>query len=592
MTTSCAGANTAQAAHHGFLPSGLADASAYNFQSLIDGGSDGSGDSLALVEFSNYTKSAVATYQTCFGTSVPVTNYNVSGGTTDLSGDAEVALDEEIAATAAPGLDHIYTYIAPNGAGFSTVLDRIVSDASTLGTNEISISWDLCEPFMDPSDLAASDSEFQLAAAAGISSFAAAGDDGSFGCHGYTGLHVDYPASDPYVTAVGGTTLRTSPSRSEVTWGQPDTGSGGAGGGGVSEVFPMPSWQTGTAVTSNPAYCGQTTRMCRELPDVSLDANPNTGYVVNVKGSWVQYGGTSASSPLLAAMTADANSYSLAHGGDRLGFASLFFYAHPGIMHDITSGTNNLGAGANYTAGPGFDLASGLGSPNGSDFATTLAASSSGSLSFDRTKLTAVESKGSVSATANVSLHGTLTNLDHPATVGRRVIMVYGLYKYQSKSYYVEYWVVTGTSGNWSVPVGTAAVKARMQWYASFPGEQGIEPAISAVQTLRVLPVLTTASSAHWNGLAYTASVKKTFTISGVAKPIMAGSTLTLQVKPSGGTVWHATAHKVKIAKNGKYSVALTFTSKVKQSYRWSYKGSTTGQWVSAVSPGRIFNVS
>ena len=87
------------------------------------------------------------------------------------------------------------------------------------------------------------------------------------------------------MTAVGGTSLRTGTSGTghETTWGTPNTGSGGAGGGGMSTYFPMPAWQTGAGVVnsfSNPALCGQTTTQCREVPDVSLDANPDTGYIV------------------------------------------------------------------------------------------------------------------------------------------------------------------------------------------------------------------------------------------------------------------------------------------------------------------------
>ncbi len=209
------------------------------------------------------------------------------------------------------------------------------------------------------------------------------GDSGSADCKPFTtstAATVDYPASDPAVTGVGGTTLKTSqtaPNR-ETTWGGPSATSGG--GGGVSHHFAMEDWQTGTGVVgpdSSPTPCGQTITNCREVPDIALDGNPNTGYVVKVTNGgtsvWGQVGGTSAAAPLMAAITAVANSASVAAGGQRLGPANEFLYAHPEIFHDVTLGTNGIaGADHAYSAGVGYDMASGLGSPDGVKFAQAL----------------------------------------------------------------------------------------------------------------------------------------------------------------------------------------------------------------------------
>ena len=319
-----------------YQPADFASSTGYNFQGLLDGGANGSGDALALVEFSNYSQADESTYQSSYGTSVPITDVMVNGGTTDTSGAVEVDLDQEVAATAAPGVDHIYTYIAdPSSGSFASVTDQILSDLPTTHTSEVSISWGECEAQADPAEIAASAYEYQLAAAAGLSVFAATGDSGSSGCPGSDALNVWYPASDPYVTAVGGTTLNIGLSGSdrETAWGSPDTGSGGGAGGGISTLFPMPDWQSNAGVVdstySSKSACGQVATYCRELPDVALDANPDTGYIVyycptpDCQGAgWTLLGGTSAGTPLLAAMTADANGYSLAHGGGRLGFAS------------------------------------------------------------------------------------------------------------------------------------------------------------------------------------------------------------------------------------------------------------------------------
>ena len=117
--TSCAGASQLQALGRGYQPAQLASSDGYDFQSLLDAGHAGQADTLALIEFSNYTRSNVAAYQACYGTSVPIIDVPVNGGTTDRSGAGEVQLDEEVAATAAPGLSHIYTYIAPNDGSTS-----------------------------------------------------------------------------------------------------------------------------------------------------------------------------------------------------------------------------------------------------------------------------------------------------------------------------------------------------------------------------------------------------------------------------------------------------------------------------------------
>jgi kumamolisin len=178
------------------------------------------------------------------------------------------------------------------------------------------------------------DAEFQLAKAAGLTVVAASGDTGSDDCGpGSHTYRVDYPSSSPYVTGVGGTSLHlgTTGSSHETTWGHPDSDSGTGGGGGASILYPMPSWQTAPGVISPDTHstCGAANdQPCREVPDVSFDANPNTGYIIYSGGKWRLFGGTSAGAPLLAAIIADADTYSIAHGGGRMGgSANPFFYA-------------------------------------------------------------------------------------------------------------------------------------------------------------------------------------------------------------------------------------------------------------------------
>src|SRR5919201_672543 len=336
VVSKCSGTSSGTSTSHfpgAYEPAALASSAAYDYQPLLSQAREGQGNTLALVEFSNYDASPVQTYQNCYSIQVPITDIAVNGGATDSNGAAEVQMDEEIAAANAPGLDGIYAYNAANGTGFGSVIDRIMADRATTHANEISISWGACEDAMDPAEVTAADAEFRLAAAAGLSVFAASGGDGPPDCepfNGTAGPAVDFPASDPWVTGVGGTTLTTSATGAnrETSWGQPATFSGGGGGGGVSSVFSMPAWQTGAGV-NEPGYssstaCGQTVLLCRQVPDVALDANPDSGYVLRVTtpagNMWAQLGGTSAGAPLLAAITADVNTSSVAAGGQALGF--------------------------------------------------------------------------------------------------------------------------------------------------------------------------------------------------------------------------------------------------------------------------------
>ncbi len=127
VVTGCAESLAVHNSWGGYEPANLADAKAYDSQPLLDQLHDGSGNSLALIEFSNYDGGPVAAYQSCYGTSVPITDVPVNGGTTDTSGAIEVQLDEEVAAGSAPGLDHIYSYVAHNGtSSFGTVVDQIL----------------------------------------------------------------------------------------------------------------------------------------------------------------------------------------------------------------------------------------------------------------------------------------------------------------------------------------------------------------------------------------------------------------------------------------------------------------------------------
>ncbi len=175
----------------------------------------------------------------------------------------------------------------------------------------------------------------------GVTITAASGDAGS--SDGTSDIEVDFPASAPYILGCGGTALAIESGAygGETVW----NGNGGATGGGLSEFFPLPAYQIGVAN-------GNTMRM---VPDVSATADPKTGYMVRVHGRTMQIGGTSAASPLWAALVCKLNKVL----GRRVGFLHEALYALPAeSLRAITEGSNGA-----YSARAPHSLCCGLGTP-------------------------------------------------------------------------------------------------------------------------------------------------------------------------------------------------------------------------------------
>ncbi len=335
-------------------------AQCYDFPS----GVNGQGQTIGIIELGGgFTQSDLSSYFSKLGVSPApsVTAVSVDGAENQPTGstngpDAEVMLDIEVAGAVAPGAN-IVVYFAPNtDSGFLDAINQAVGDKQN-NPLVISISWGGPESTYTSQSLQSYNSALQSAAAVGVSVCVAAGDNGS--TDGVTdGLqHVDFPASSPYALACGGTHLiaRGSTITTESVWN--DQPSDGATGGGISATFPLPTWQSSAHVppSVNPgSFAG------RGLPDVSGDADPDTGYQVEVDGTNTVVGGTSAVAPLWAGLIARFNS----------GLKSSVGYLNPtiyqqlsamaGTFHDITSGNNGA-----YQAGPGWDACSGWGSPNG-----------------------------------------------------------------------------------------------------------------------------------------------------------------------------------------------------------------------------------
>lgn len=384
---------------------------------------------LGLYELSSWKYADVQKYATEFHIPLAtgeVQSIYVDGGPgNDHTGASEVELDVDMQLAMAPGVAHIYVYNAANGT--IGQIDEYAYMAHQNKASAISVSWGACEPLTTSAERNAELTAFKQMAAQGQSIFVAAGDDGAFDCESlyyetsnppsyFNGLYVDDPASNPYVTATGGTSFfetydpgtnynPTYPGNSvEYVWntlgdcrstavyinGTPYYCPYGGGGGGVSHDWPSLSYQHGLGVVSGftkyGSWCGQgSSVMCREVPDVAMNADPSTGYSIyctdlgdqscKTNYGWQQIGGTSVVAPLWAGIAALADSYH----NKRLGFFNPQLYTLMRLPNGYTTYFHDMNHGATYryngtlitvrsngyyTMTNGYDEATGIGTPN------------------------------------------------------------------------------------------------------------------------------------------------------------------------------------------------------------------------------------
>src|SRR5215469_4539738 len=334
-------------------------------------GTDGTGQTIAIVEFGGgYSQQDLDTYFSGLGLATPsVTAVGVDGATNSPGqpADGEVELDIQVAGAVAPKAAQV-VYFAPNSdQGFIDAISAAVHATPT--PTVVSISWGQSEDQWSQQTRNSLDAAFADAAALGVTVTVAAGDNGSSDDpSGGTAVHCDFPASSPNALACGGTKLtgdtNTYTITSEVVWNELANNEG-AGGGGVSDVFPVPSWQTSVGV---PPIAGGTATG-RGVPDVAGNADPVTGYLVVVDGKQQPIGGTSAVAPLWAGLLARLSQAT----GKKFGLLQPLIYAGVGAgaaapgFNDIVSGNNGA-----YKAGPGWDACTGLGSPSGQALLTRL----------------------------------------------------------------------------------------------------------------------------------------------------------------------------------------------------------------------------
>lgn len=408
-------------------------AHAYKFNPLYRQHDFGQHVTVALFELADYANRDIRAYARCYRVHPSIRRVRVDGGTSVAAsgaGTAEVTADVEVVAALAPRAS-ILVYEAPLAAGDQSTVDTYGAIAQQDRAQVVSSSWGGCEPLAGGPVIRVEAQLFQEMTLQGQSMMAAAGDSGSEGCLpdvkaiparlAYS-LQVGNPASQPFVTAVGGTAItRYGSPPVQSAWNQTPAGRGFpapfngrhgrpakypgnlVGSGGISRVWRMPSWQAGfvRGRHASGARCGAPRGTgCREVPDVSALAAIGTkgtrGYVIYgtagpFKGQgWLTVGGTSLATPLWAALTALADRQAPGH---RLGLLSPSLYriarSDPQAFTDVTAGNNDYLAAAGryshhtcpfrgqrsqpcYRAARGYDMATGLGTPQAGSLVTDL----------------------------------------------------------------------------------------------------------------------------------------------------------------------------------------------------------------------------
>jgi len=349
---------------HGYAvrPGGLIPTdvlSFYNIQALRDAGLDGAGQTIMLPEIDDLPNmSDLDKFASKFGlppfAPVLTVKRDPSWGTPEKP-QGETALDLEIIHSVAPMAKLVVYLSAPDFGHGERAFDQMVTDH--LGS-VISESLGSCEPDTPSGARNVYASIQDRAVVLGISHFVASGDNGAYTCGLDQEAAGSFPSTLPTVTAVGGTSVFESASGvyyKEYAWGSPLDQSGS--GGGASQFYAIPSYQKNEAKSAGK---GQ-----RQVPDVSADADPSTGFHIIFGGHDGQAGGTSAATPLWAATVALINQDLKKKGLREVGFANPALYwmgenaarLSPQPFHDVSAG-NNLG----FDAATGWDFATGWGS--------------------------------------------------------------------------------------------------------------------------------------------------------------------------------------------------------------------------------------
>jgi kumamolisin len=408
--------------------------------------SKGKDVNIAVFELSAYQHSDIATWAHQFygpGYNPPLVDVNVDGGPLNpqcptgdqcppqfeyYAGDIEVDADIETQLAIAPDVKSLIVYNAPNDFTGQTELDEYTAIAKANKADSISSSWGLCENDVTATYVQAENVIFKQLAAQGQSVFSSSGDTGAFDCirsDGATIPNVNDPASQPWVTSVGGTSFEnfnpgtnphpSYPRSGEAVWNvdnlcsnagpsAANDGQGGiywcvntgAGGGGSSQYWGQPSYQHGAGIggssVSTNCSLAKPGTPCREVPDISADADEYTPYSEYCTGSastlnsvcatfsagepvpgWFGIGGTSLSSPLISAVFADRDSFTHHRTGSANQLIYQLYRFDPSFyFHDITGAGHIAKNNGLFPAVPGYDQATGVGTPKMTQLITGL----------------------------------------------------------------------------------------------------------------------------------------------------------------------------------------------------------------------------
>jgi kumamolisin len=356
-----------------FIPSNSRDGSLsvleiaklYDFPTNLDG----AGQCIAIIELGGgFVAKDLTSYFKSVGLEKPSVVAISVDGAINAPGDpadGEVMLDIEIAGAIAPKAEIAVDFAPNTDQGFLNALLAAIHD-NRRKPSVVSISWGA------PEDLAwtqqaldAFNGALQDAATLGVTVCCASGDDGSSDIRNPAQrdgkLHVDFPASSPFALACGGTKLIGSNGviQSETVWNGGGA-RGGATGGGVSQRFDLPTYQTNSSVPKTAKGTAG-----RGVPDVAGNADPATGYQVFIDGKDAVIGGTSAVAPLLAGLLALINQRRSGLGKTPVGFLQPKIYQNQVLFRDITEGSNDIENLQKFVATVGWDACTGLGSVNG-----------------------------------------------------------------------------------------------------------------------------------------------------------------------------------------------------------------------------------
>lgn len=357
-----------------YTPSNIV--TAYNIQPLYNAGRNGAGQTIGVIGCDAFNPSDIQSFRATYGLpprSIDVVN--VDGGAS--GSDPETTLDLEWSGAIATGAAiRFYGFPASSSGGcpFQGTFDAISRAVNDNSADVLSISLGACETYYSANnDLSSFENEFAVATLNHQSVMVASGDTGGYCDTTYSMVDPDYPASSANVTAVGGTTLSLngdSTYESESAWGAffGDCGEACGSGGGISQYISEPSWQNSDGINSGGM---------RQVPDVALDADPATGYVIYFQGGPLGgVGGTSVAAPEWAGLTAIANQ----QAGKRLGLLGPILYGSTVLgaqsssnkpYHDVTSGNNLV-----YQAAPGWDYTTGWGSLNAANLIAAMTGTS------------------------------------------------------------------------------------------------------------------------------------------------------------------------------------------------------------------------